>query len=217
MKDGELEGSLLSVIGSSGGKDLLLEAAEFSIDAVLDEGTIKDIPVVGTVAKLYGAAVGVQGYVFAKKVRKFLVELSSIPKPERDKFTERLERDPKQKERTAEVLVTLLDKLDDLQKASLLARAFSYYVREEYDFSTFQRLGTAVDRCLIADLPFLEKLDRPFGLEGYIGDMLVSAGVATIHTIPTVKGPGAKTTYVLSDLGELFLQVVIKGKSRFDQ
>ncbi|MGH8119976.1 MAG: hypothetical protein ACRESK_05105 [Gammaproteobacteria bacterium] len=102
MKDGELEGSLLSVIGSSGGKDLLLEAAEFSLDAVLDEGTIKVFPVVGVVAKLYGVAVGVQGYVFAKKVHKFLVELSSIPKSERDKFTERLENDPKQKERTAD-------------------------------------------------------------------------------------------------------------------
>lgn len=144
-------------------------------------------------------------------MHKFLSELSSIPKSERDEFTERLEKEPKQKERTAEVLVTLLDKLDDLHKAPLLARAFSGYVREKYDFSTFQRLGVAVERCLVADLLFLEKIEKPFGLDGYIGDMLVSAGVATIHTIPMVKGPGIKTTYILSDLGKLFFQIVIKG------
>jgi hypothetical protein len=71
MKEGDLEESLVEVVGGSGGKDLLLEAAEFSLDSVLDDGIVKDIPVVGAIAKLYGAAVGVQGYIFAKKIRKF--------------------------------------------------------------------------------------------------------------------------------------------------
>lgn len=44
MREGELEGSLLSVLGSKGGKDLLQEAAEFSLDAVLDDGLSKTFP-----------------------------------------------------------------------------------------------------------------------------------------------------------------------------
>jgi hypothetical protein len=214
MRDGELEGSLLSIIGSTGGKDLLKEAAEFSLDAVLDKG--KDIPVIDTIAKLYSVAVGVQGYVFAKKIRKFLVELASISQSERDNFSKKLEEDEKLRERTAEVLITLLDKLDDLQKAPLLARAFSGYIRNEYDFSTFQRMAVAVDRCLVTDLSILERLQKPKGLDGYIGDVLVSAGLASIDTIPTIKAPGVQTAYILSHLGELFLQVVVRGLSRND-
>ncbi len=214
MRDGELEGSLLSIIGSTGGKDLLKEAAEFSLDAVLDMG--KDIPVVDIVAKLYGVAVGVQGYVFAKKIRKFLVELASIPQSERDDFSKKLDEDEKLRERIAEVLISFLDKLDDLQKAPLLARAFSGYIRNEYDFSTFQRLAAAVDRCLVTDLAVLERLQRPEGLDSYIGDMLVSAGLASIDTIPTIKALGVQTTYILSHLGELFLQVVVMGHPRDD-
>ena len=211
MRDGELEESLMSVLGNKGGKDLIQEAAEFSLDAVLDDGVVKNIPIVGTVAKLYSVAVGAQGYVFAKKIRKFLAELSSIPQKERDDFASRLEEDKKLRERTVETVVALLDKLDDLQKAPLLARAFAGYVRDEFDFSNFRRLAAAVDRCLIADLPLLEKMQRPLSLEGYIGDMLVSAGLATIEAIPTIRANGVNNTYGISHLGELFLQVVIKG------
>ena len=214
MLDGELEGSLLSVIKSSGGNDLMKEAAEFSLDSILNNGFVKDIPVVGTIANLYKGAIAVQGYVFAKKIRKFLTELTSIPKRERDDFSKKLEIDKKLHDRTAEVLITLLDKLDDLEKAPLLARAFSGYIRNEYDFITFQRLAASVDRCLINDIPMLERLQKPMGLDTYIGDVLVSAGLATIDAIPLVKSHNSKTVYKLSPLGHLFLQVVVKGLPR---
>jgi len=217
MPEGELEGSLLSVIGSAGGKDLLQEAAEFSLDALLDDGILKDIPFVDTVAKLYGIAARAQGYLFTKKVRRFLTELASIPAAEREQFAGRMERDPEQRERTADALVVLLDKLDDLAKAPLLARAFACYVRDEFDFTTFRRLAAAVDRCLVDDLGALKKIEKKQApLDGYIGDVLVSAGLATISAIPTIRGPDAKTTYALSELGELFLQVVVRGESRWD-
>lgn len=214
MREGELEGSLLSVFEKTGGADLLQEAAEFSFDSLLKDGVVKDIPAIGVVAKLYSAALGVQGYIFAKKIRKFLTELRSIPRKEREDFAKRLEKDKEQKERTAETLVALLDKIDDLAKAPLLARAFASYVRQEIDFPTFQRLAAAVDRCLVSDLPLLEDFDGPHALDGYIGDMLVSTGLVSIATIPGVRGPGAKTTYEISHLGELFVQVVIKGLPR---
>lgn len=60
----------------------------------------------------------------------------------------------------------------------------------------------------------LEKLEKPTGLDGYVGDMLVSAGLAGVHAIPAVRGENVKTTYQLSDLGEFFVQVVVRGQSR---
>ncbi len=216
MREGDLEGSLLSVLGKSGGADLLQEAAEFSLDALLEDGIVKDIPVVGTIAKLYSAAMGAQGYVFAKKIRTFLVELKSVPEEEREAFTQKLEKDKEQKERTAETLIVLLDKLDDMKKAPLLARAFAGYMREYFDFSTFQRLAAAIDRCLVSDLPILVRFSGPQPLDGYIGDMLVSTGLVSVAAIPGIRGRGAKTNYEMSELGELFVQVVLKGLPRDD-
>jgi len=217
MKDGHLEKHLLSVIGKSGGKDLLIEAAELALDSVFENGVAKDIPVIGTVAKLYSVAIGTQGYLFTKKIKKFLTELALIPYDERIKFAKRLEADPKQGERVSEVVLTFIDKLDDIEKAPLLARAFSRYITEDYDLTTFHRLSIAIDRCFIFDLRHLDDLENPVGLDGYVGDMLVSAGLATIHAIPQVHASTSKTLYKISNLGELFLQVVIKGKSRWDQ
>ncbi len=214
MRDGNLEGSLIKVIGNSGGKDLLLEAAEFSLDALLKDGVVRDIPIVGAVAKLYSAAVGVQGYMFAKKLRRFLIELSSVPIEERSAFIEKSESDRQSRERLSEVLLTFIDKLDDLEKAPLLARAFSGYLREQYDLPTFQRLATSIDRCFVFDLSRLESMNKPIKLEGYVGDMLVSAGLASIVAIPSIRGGDAKTTYERSHLGDLFLQVVVKGLLR---
>lgn len=214
MREGDLEGALLAVLGKSGGADLLQEAAEFSLDALLDDGTVKDIPIVGTIAKLYSVAKGAQGYVFAKKIRTFLTELRSIPEKEREAFAEQLEKDKEQRQRTAETLIVLLDKLDDMKKAPLLARAFAAYAREDIDFSTFQRLAAAIDRGLVSDLPILERFSGPEPLDGYIGDMLVSTGLVSVAAIPGIRGRGAKTAYEISELGELFVQVVLKGLPR---
>jgi hypothetical protein len=64
---------------------------------------------------------------------------------------------------------------------------------------------------LIADLAVLEDFTRPFGLESYLGDVLAGVGLVRIDAIPTVRGPGSETTYAMTDLGRLFLQVVVKG------
>ena len=129
MHNGYLEESLLSVISNTGGKDLLNEAAEFSIDSMLPLGILKDIPVIGTVAGLYNIALGVQGYVFAKKIRSFCFELSKLSQSQRNAFTKKLDENKKLRSRTAEVLIMFLDQIDDLEKAPLLSRAFSGYLR----------------------------------------------------------------------------------------
>jgi len=46
----------------------------------------------------------------------------------RDNFVRKLGSDPKQRKATGEHLLLLLDRLDDISKAELLARAFAAYV-----------------------------------------------------------------------------------------
>lgn len=216
MSDGDLEESLISVLGSSGGTDLLKEAAEISLDSVLDEGLVKDIPFVGTATTLYKLAFRYQGYVYVKKVRRFLTELANINADEREKFAIKIENDKQEQSKIAEVLIVLLNKLDDIQKSSLLARAFAGYVRNEYDFPTFQRLAAAIDRCLVFDLAQLERLSKPLPLEPYVGDVLAAVGLVRVEAIPMIRGPEARTTYATTELGRLFLQVVLKGLPRDD-
>lgn len=214
MKEGALEQSLFETIKSYGGKDLIKEAAEFSLDSVLDDGLLKNIPIVGVVTKLYSVAIGIQGYVFAKKLRKFIAQLSNVSHDERSNFIKQLEMDSKIREKTVDALLIYLDRIDDLEKAPLLANAFIGLVRNDYDFDTFRRLAFALDRCIISDLGYLEDLSGPQQLNEYIGDILVSAGLATMHTITPIREYSDKSSYIISYLGELFLRVVVMGLQR---
>lgn len=208
----KFEDTLLFVLSNSGGRDLIHDAAEFSLDHVVDNQVVKDLPIIGSVAKLYAMAKGVHGYVFSKKINRFLTELDKASDAEKKEFQRAMESGEIDKVRVAEVVMTFLDKMDDLEKAPLLAKAFSGYILGDYDFVTFQRLSTAIDRCIATDLCYLKRLESPYALEGYIGDMLASAGLASIHGSPTVRAEIVKTHYLLSSLGELFQQVLIEGR-----
>lgn len=217
MANGELGRSLIDVLNEEGGKDLAIEASEFALDSLLQEGFIKDLPVIGSVAKLYSSAKAAQGYLFAQKIKRFFARVSDIPLEDRLRFTNELNNDESYKKRLSDLLPVLIDQLNDLEKAPLLANAFSGLVRQDYDLPTFQRLSHAIDKCLIDDFSYLDGLDTPRPLEGYVGDVLVSSGLAHIHTIPTIREfQNSRNTYVISSLGELFMQCVYKGEARND-
>lgn len=214
MREKELGDSLFETIRGGGGRDLLVDAAEFVLDSNLSEGVIKDIPVVGTIQKLFGCAISLQGYFFAKKIKSFLTKLSEINLAEREEFVSKLNEDLNLKEKTYEAIFLIIDKLDDLEKCELLANAFSGYIKEEYDFNTFRRLSNAIEKCLISDLKYLKDLNTPSALENYIGDVLVGVGLVFMYSEASIKGPEIKNIYKLTVFGGLFLDVVINGGSR---
>ena len=53
MENKNLERSLIEVIGNSGFFDILSDAGEIILDDSLGEGLLKDVPVIGTIAKPY--------------------------------------------------------------------------------------------------------------------------------------------------------------------
>jgi len=217
MKEGEIENSLIEVIGSSGGTDLLQEAGEFALDQILEDGIVKDFPVLGTVTKLFKAVLGVQGYIFAKKLKRFYTSLSAIPLSERDSFRNRIESDTKFRNRVGENLLLLIDKLDDMAKPELLARAFSGFVKEEYDFTTFQRLAVAIDRCIFSDLEILRGVSNRAKLDPHVAQMFSAAGLMEIEVIPQVRAPGVENLYQITDFGRLFVRIVIDGSKQVQE
>jgi len=207
----EIEKSLIEVIGSSGGTDMLQDAGELVLDQFLEDGIVKEMPVVSTIAKLFKTALGLQGYVFAKKLKRFYGALSTVPLEERDSFRERIATDTRFRNRVGENLMVLIDKLDDVDKPELLALAFAGFVQQKYDFTTFQRLAAAIDRCIVSDLEILEKVKTRARLEPHIAQMFSASGLVEIEVIPQVRTKGVENLYQITDFGRLFVEVVIEG------
>lgn len=208
MENSKINSSLLSVIGESGGKDLLEEASEITLDHLIDIEVLKDIPVVGSVRNLLKIATNINGYFFTKKLQRFLIHLAEIPIERRQSFKAKLDRDKNFREKVSENLLILIDKLDDMLKPELLARAFSAYIMEEIDYVTFRRISVAIDRCFVEDLPQLLEKDKRIALKPHVASILLSAGLIDIETIPTVKAEGVMNIYEVSDFGKTFIKIL---------
>lgn len=164
--------SLVKLILSNGGADIVGDVSELALDAALDEGLLKEIPVFGWFAKGYGVVTAMRDRIFLKKIALFLKGVS-VKGQSPEKFQEELSN-PEFCKKVGETLILLLDRQDNFDKAQFLGKVFNGYLRGEFDYDMFLRLASAIDRALITDLKNLPSyyqkmksyLDAPKSTEG---------------------------------------------------
>ena len=92
-----------------------------------------------------------------------------------------LEKDPKERRRVGENLVLLLDRLDRVEKAAMVGRAFWAFCMGAIDVQTLQRVTTAIDRILLVDVPQLRSFClewETLSLDWEIQQNFINAGLA---------------------------------------
>jgi hypothetical protein len=135
-------------------KDLAAELGEFELDSFLDEGLLKEIPLLKTILACRKSWTAISDQVFLKKVASFLVDCPKFTKEEVEAFVIEHWRDPKAR-RLGDTLVLLLDRLDDLEKPTMLAKVFAAFVRKRINYDAFRRLSAGIDLSFIQDLKAL--------------------------------------------------------------
>jgi hypothetical protein len=135
----QLAGSLAKTVENSGALEAAGELAKIGLDSIFESDLIAEIPVVSTIAALCRLSTGLRERIFLKKISRFLCELRKAPEAERAAFAARLDVSPEERTRVAEALFILLDRLDDLEKAELLARAFAALLKSDIDHAEFKR------------------------------------------------------------------------------
>jgi len=154
----EIGSSLLSTIIDNKAMELIADLGEVAIDDLLKDGTLKDIPILGDLLKLYNLGVGVRDYLFLQKLMKFLYHLKEVPDADKEQFINKVKGDKKFKKLTGENLILILERLDDLNKPELVGKAFCAYVEGKITYDEFILLSTAIDRTRISDIKALEKI-----------------------------------------------------------
>ena len=148
----ELGDSLLKTVMRSELSGVLADFGELALDQPIPDGVLRDVPIVGTVMGLLKTAITIEGWIFLRKVRRFLIHLQDVPLEDKKQFESRLEANKKYRRRVGEKLIMLLQRFDDMQKCEFLARVFGAKVEGTVDDSEFLRLATAIDRASIQDL-----------------------------------------------------------------
>ncbi len=209
---------ILSLVPKSEMRDIFCDFAEVALDSSLEEGVMKDIPVLGTLFKFGNVALAIKDRIFIKKVGRFLSALDNIPAKEIELFMNDL-GDTKIRQMVGEKIVLLLDRQDDLDKTELLGEFFLQYVARKIDRETFEMLSHSISMTYLPDIADLWYFDEnPDFLDDALGLALASSGLAvfTVDVFDLEASGTAKTKnrYRLSNLGNKLAHILKERKER---
>jgi len=97
---------------------------EVGIDATLDDGIFKDVPIVGVIIGLGKTAHRISDVLFTRKLVAFLIHLKDVDAATRKRAIEKWEVDAGYRSRIGETLLNMIYRCDDSQKAKWLSQLF---------------------------------------------------------------------------------------------
>ena len=147
-----LSNSLESTLKDSDLQSITADLAETFTDSLLNEGILRDIPIIGTIIGLTKASFSLNERLLLKKLIYFLSELQDIPVEKRLKLISSIEASEKYKIKVGEKLLYIIDKCDDHISAKYVAILFSEFLNEQITYQDFLRGSAIIQKLFLQDL-----------------------------------------------------------------
>lgn len=161
---------------------------ESVIDADLQNGLLKQIPFMSTIVGTLNAVTSIQDRLFLKKLLRFLHELSSVPLDKRIEQIIKIEDDKKYETKVGEKLLFIINKCDDIDKASLIGKLFKVYLEDRITYDEFIACVSCIERTPLPELLNFIRGDWDEISTDAGGSELVAYGLMEIRiTKPRVK------------------------------
>lgn len=145
-KDTRRGKALINVIKSDSMVSVTKDYLELGIDAALESGALKDIPLVNTVVGIFNVAGAVKDQLLATKLIRFLNQLSEISIKERMKMVNKLNEDDKFAGKAGAALIEILDRMESERKPELVAKCFATYAKQVISYEQLRRMLFALER-----------------------------------------------------------------------
>lgn len=156
MSNHGIEKSFRKTVTTSELPSLIEQFGELTIDSMLDEGLLKEVPIFSTMRAI-GKTVGhIRDVIFTRNMMLFLESLSSMDYAERQRLISMLNDDGNFGRYAGERILDLLDNLDGDKKPILLAVALRFYAEERITSEDLVRLNYALERFLLCDIDALK-------------------------------------------------------------
>jgi hypothetical protein len=144
--------SFLVTLSKSDLKDVAINIADLSFDALLEEGLFKEIPFVGWIFQLNSARIAISDKIFAKKVMSFLSELGSISLSDREELFNKLEKNGKRRQEVGESILVIINHAESFEKAKYLGVLMRSLSKNIIDFDEFIRFSSILNHAIVGDL-----------------------------------------------------------------
>ena len=138
---------------------------------------------------------------FFRKYTCYLYELVDTTSEERHMFCQEIQE--KAEDFSGNVILGMVDRLDNINKETILARLTIAKIHEFISIEDFFRLCSMLERIPYVDLKELPKYKDPFYDESGDTELLYATGALEMNIIDT---KGGSNKYIISRLGEMLLR-----------
>ncbi len=205
-------------------QSILSEVAEIGIDSILDEGLLKEIPLVSTVISLYKIGTNIHERHYLKKLYVFIEEINNhtANDEEREFYKERIKSRPNKE---LEYILILIDRYLDYYKPRILAALYMSYLDYKISRDLFTEYAEIIDRLLMSDFVSLCEFMFHGGINSEekkndIASVLRLQSVGLVENIGGIPvtivggnetaGPSAAFDYKTTDFGKCFISLLNK-------
>lgn len=157
-------------------QDVIVDLSETTIDSLLKDGVLKDIPIIGILFGIAKTTLTVQDKLFTKKLMVFLLQLKKTSNESRKKQIEKIENDNEYKTKVGEKLLYIIDKCEDHEKAKYIGKLFQCFIEEKIEYDNFLRASRSIELTYLGDLKrFIKDKWKDMAMEE--GGDLLGAGL----------------------------------------
>lgn len=209
--------------------DILSNIAEIGLDTVLNDGFLKEVPILSTAVNMYKIGNSLRERYYVKKMASFVLALNngiaddSMRKYYRRKITD----DPKRSNKELEYILILIDRYLHANKPSLLAKLYLSYLDDCITWNDFTKYAEVVDRFLPGDCETLlsadtykterdintDSIQRLIALGLVIEDfrtMAVQEENGTLHIDPPELREKNERNYTRTEFGNTLVRIISK-------
>ena len=197
--------------------DTVGDLAEVGLDAVMDDGILKDIPILSTVVGLYRIGHTIRERHTIKQLALFVMELDKgcVDEKKRKIIINRLNGDAKRSKQEIEYILVVLDSYLEYEKPQMLARLFIACSQEIITWAEFVEYASMVKQLVPGDKELL-KINHHVRKQSQCRDLLRLTALGLMYKQNTPLFPAKdnntikddETSYTITEFGQKFIDIV---------
>jgi len=179
------------------------------VTELITADVLSGIPVLHQIATLVKVGQNVQAHYYAKRMLTFLTQIESVSDEDKEAFLKKQDKKPKRQEKDGEIALQILDKLDSIQQAGMLGKAFRFLLRDRSDEASiaFNRHAHVIKN-MNTYLTFQLTTHYASGAEQSSDpdacSVLAGYGLLSALYIPTLEGAPIQIIYNKNEFGDFF-------------
>lgn len=135
-----------------GNLEVVGDIGEVMLDSVLDDGILKDIPIIGTIVGVGKCVKNLSDIFFVNKLRAFLFTIKDVDPRKRFEAMEKWENDENYRGKVGEALLGMIGRCDDSVKSTWLSKLFYELVLKRNSHRLFMRAEKALSSLSVMDI-----------------------------------------------------------------